>query len=64
MGQPEHPTVSRAFPVVYASDVERATEFWELLGFRRRLQLRAEGEPGYVAAAECRFWSGAFRHQR
>jgi lactoylglutathione lyase len=49
MGQPEQPMVSRAFPVVYASDVERAAQFWELLGFRRRLQLPAEGEPGYVA---------------
>jgi lactoylglutathione lyase len=40
--------VSRAFPVVYASDVERAARFWELLGFRRHFQLPAEGEPGYV----------------
>ena|SRR6266496_4711400 len=40
--------VSRAFPVVYASDVERAAQFWERLGFRRHFQLPAEGEPGYV----------------
>lgn len=40
--------VSRAFPVVYASDVEREAQFWELLGFRRHFQLPAEGEPGYV----------------
>lgn len=40
--------VSRAFPVVYALDVERAAQFWELLGFRRHFQLPAEGEPGYV----------------
>jgi lactoylglutathione lyase len=40
--------LSRAFPVVYASDVERAAQFWELLGFRRHVQLPAEGEPGYV----------------
>jgi lactoylglutathione lyase len=40
--------VSRAFPVVYASDVERAARFWELLGFRRHFQLPPEGEPGYV----------------
>lgn len=40
--------VSRAFPVVYASDVERAARFWELLGFRRHFQLPAEGAPGYV----------------
>jgi lactoylglutathione lyase len=40
--------VSRAFPVVYASDVERAAQFWEMLGFSRHFQLPAEGEPGYV----------------
>jgi lactoylglutathione lyase len=40
--------VSRGFPVVYASDVEKAARFWELLGFRRHFQLSAEGEPGYV----------------
>lgn len=40
--------VLRAFPVVYALDVERAAQFWELLGFRRHFQLPAEGEPGYV----------------
>src|ERR1700733_3541856 len=40
--------VSRAFPVVYALDVERAAQFWELLGFRRHFQLPAEGEPGDV----------------
>src|SRR5947209_386050 len=39
---------SRVFPVVYASDVERAAQFWELLGFRRHFQLPSEGEPGYV----------------
>jgi lactoylglutathione lyase len=39
---------SRAFPVVYASDVERAARFWELLGFRRHFQLPADGLPGYV----------------
>src|SRR3954451_24782753 len=48
MGQPGQPAVSRAFPIVYASDVERAARFWELLGFRRHVQLPAEGEPGYV----------------
>jgi lactoylglutathione lyase len=40
--------VSRAFPVVYASDVERAAQFWEMLGFSRHFQLPAEGEAGYV----------------
>ena len=40
--------VSRAFPIVYASDVERSARFWELLGFRRHVQLPADGAPGYV----------------
>jgi lactoylglutathione lyase len=40
--------VSRAFPVVYATNVERAAQFWELLGFRRHFQLPPEGDPGYV----------------
>jgi lactoylglutathione lyase len=40
--------VSRALPVVYASDVEREARFWELLGFSRHFQLPPEGEPGYV----------------
>jgi len=48
--------ISRAFPVVYASDVEAAAAFWERLGFRRHYQLPPQGEPGYVglrsAAAE------------
>ena len=38
----------RAFPVVYASDVEAVASFWGLLGFRRHVQLPPEGEPGYV----------------
>ena len=40
--------ISRAFPVVYASDVERVARFWELLGLQRHFQLPPEGEPGYV----------------
>jgi lactoylglutathione lyase len=48
MGQPQQPIISRAFPVVYAADVERAARFWELLGFRRHVQLPPDGEPGYV----------------
>jgi lactoylglutathione lyase len=40
--------VSRALPVVYATNVERAAQFWELLGFRRHFQLPPEGDPGYV----------------
>lgn len=39
---------SRAFPVVYVTDVERAARFWELLGCQRHFQLPADGEPGYV----------------
>lgn len=34
--------------MVYASDVERAAQFWERLGFRRHVQLPPEGELGYV----------------
>ena len=40
--------VSRAFPVLYATDVERAARFWERLGFRRHFVLPPEGEPGYI----------------
>jgi lactoylglutathione lyase len=40
--------LSRAFPVFYATDVERAATFWERLGFERHYQLPPEGEPGYV----------------
>jgi lactoylglutathione lyase len=40
--------ITRAFAVVYSSDVERAAQFWELLGFQRHYQLPAEGAPGYV----------------
>ncbi len=38
----------RAFPVVYAAQVEAVASFWELLGFRRHVQLPAAGEAGYV----------------
>jgi lactoylglutathione lyase len=38
----------RAFPVVYATDVEREAGFWERLGFQRHVELPADGEPGYV----------------
>ena len=41
----------RAFPVVYASDVEAVASFWELVGFRRHVQLPAEGEAGYIGLA-------------
>jgi len=39
---------TRAFPVIYASDVGETARFWERLGFTRFYQLPAEGEPGYV----------------
>jgi lactoylglutathione lyase len=38
----------RAFPVTYAVDVEAVAAFWELLGFRRHVQLPPNGAPGYV----------------
>jgi lactoylglutathione lyase len=38
----------RAFPVVYATDVQREARFWELLEFHRHVQLPPEGEPGYI----------------
>jgi lactoylglutathione lyase len=41
--------VTRAFPVVYATNVGRTARFWERLGFTRFYQLPADGEPGYVA---------------
>jgi lactoylglutathione lyase len=39
---------TRAFPVVYATDVTRTARFWERLGFARFFQLPDDGEPGYV----------------
>jgi lactoylglutathione lyase len=41
----------RAFPVIYAADVEVVASFWELLGFRRHVQLPPEGAPGYIGLA-------------
>jgi lactoylglutathione lyase len=38
----------RAFPVVYAQDVDAEVAFYERLGFRRHYQLPAHGETGYV----------------
>ncbi len=41
--------ISRAFPVTYSSDVERAAAFWELLGFERFYELPGpDGGLGYV----------------
>ena len=38
----------RAFPVVYATDVETTARFWERLGFARHVELKPDGQPGYV----------------
>ena len=41
--------VSRAFPVTYSNDVDRAARFWELLGFERFYELpNLDGGLGYV----------------
>jgi lactoylglutathione lyase len=38
----------RAFPVIYAREVERSVRFYQLLGFEPHFRLPAEGEAGYV----------------
>ena len=38
----------RAFPVLYAGDVEQTATFYERLGFERHFQLPPEGPAGYV----------------
>ena len=38
----------RAFPVIWARDVEHSASFYEQLGFERHVQLPSDGEPGYV----------------
>jgi lactoylglutathione lyase len=38
----------RAFPVIYAEDVERSVRFYESLGFEEHFRLPPDGEPGYV----------------
>lgn len=38
----------RAFPVIYAVDVERSVSFYARLGFQEHFRLPPEGEPGYV----------------
>jgi len=38
----------RAFPVVYARDVDRVVGFYQQLGFEEQFRLPAEGEAGYV----------------
>jgi lactoylglutathione lyase len=38
----------RAFPVVFAREVQRSAAFYQALGFERHFQLPDDGEPGYV----------------
>jgi lactoylglutathione lyase len=38
----------RAFPVIYAQDVERSVRFYQRLGFEPHVRLPPEGEAGYV----------------
>ena len=38
----------RAFPVIYAQDVERTSSFYERLGFHEHYRLPPEGPSGYV----------------
>jgi lactoylglutathione lyase len=38
----------RAFPVIYAEDVERVVGFYEQFGFEEQFRLPPEGEAGYV----------------
>jgi len=38
----------RAFPVIYARDVERCAAFYEDLGFERHVRLPPDGEAGYI----------------
>ena len=54
----------RAFPATYAADVEAVASFWELLGFRRHVQLPPEGEPGYVGLARESGGELAVTHQQ
>ena len=54
----------RAFPVTYASDVEAVASFWELLGFRRHVQLPREGAPGYIGLTRDGAGEFAVTHQQ
>jgi lactoylglutathione lyase len=54
----------RAFPVAYASDVEAVASFWELLGFRRHVQLPPKGDPGYVGLTRDGAGELAVTHER
>jgi lactoylglutathione lyase len=38
----------RAFPVIYAQDVERSVRFYQRLGFQPHVRLPSDGEAGYV----------------
>jgi lactoylglutathione lyase len=39
---------TRAFPILYAADVEASAAFYESLGFNRHFQLPPDGPAGYV----------------
>jgi lactoylglutathione lyase len=39
---------ARAFPVVYARDVERSARFYQRLGFQVHVRLPPDGDAGYV----------------
>jgi lactoylglutathione lyase len=39
----------RAFPVLYANDVQAAAAFWERLGFERRYAFPEGDAPGYIS---------------
>ena len=54
----------RAFPVVYASDVEASASFWELLGFRRHVQLPPDGKPGYIGLTRDSIGELAITHEQ
>lgn len=38
----------RAFPVVYARDVERSARFYQSLGFQEHFRLPPQGDAGYI----------------
>jgi hypothetical protein len=43
----------RAFPVIYARDVEQTASFYEALGFEEHLRLPDDGLPGCIGLRRC-----------